>query len=260
MSQLQTLFKEWVHNQCPEVKRPNRNTDVPNAINSVDWNKLITHSRTVTIAALKTELQDAAKTILGRDAKPRDINNKVKNMARIFFVTLPAKEQNRLTEAAEALRTGLMDASAATVLGVPWEPAGGTGDATETAFPAGTSSASARRIRIQANEIAERVVSSASNEEHAKALLRAIERKVAKEFPGILVADRPCSTCQQVAPALAEFRQALDGEQLWKFDSTVSTSVALNRRIVKAWGLPVSREKWKQAKPEAGLPKLKTLI
>ena len=57
MSQLQKLFKEWVQNQCPEVKRPHRNTDLPNAIDSVDWNRLITHSRNVTRAALKTDLQ-----------------------------------------------------------------------------------------------------------------------------------------------------------------------------------------------------------
>ena len=41
----------------PEVKRPHRNTDLPNAIDSVDWNRLITHSRNVTRAALKTDRQ-----------------------------------------------------------------------------------------------------------------------------------------------------------------------------------------------------------
>ena len=60
-SQYQKLFKERVQNRCPEVQKSNvltcRNTDLPNAIDSVDWNSLITHSRNVTRAALKTDLQ-----------------------------------------------------------------------------------------------------------------------------------------------------------------------------------------------------------
>ena len=51
-----------------------------------------------------------------------------------------------------------------------------------------------------------------------------------------------------MAPALSAFRETLSGDGLLQFDSKVTVEVGTDRRKVRLWGLPISKEKWQLAR------------
>ena len=76
MKNLAALFYEKVAAGLSAEKQPPRNTFVPNAVDSEQWNKLITIARTKILQALSEDMEDAeevAKSVV-RDGKVHSTN------------------------------------------------------------------------------------------------------------------------------------------------------------------------------------------
>ncbi|CAJ1447063.1 unnamed protein product [Effrenium voratum] len=198
--------------------------------------------------ALAKEMDDEAAKALNKKATASQRKTWKLAAARNFFFVLPPELQKELTEASRALQSGCMDTAAAEVLGLDWRPSSAEASAS-SCWPEckSTQAKRASGTRRLAKELADRIVSEAGSGDEAFAILQQVQARVASQWPEAARAAE-CNHCLSVGPALATFRGSLSGEALLNFDTAVTVSVAPSRRKVRKWGVPISKEKWEQAK------------
>ena len=200
---LAATFKKWLVAGQPSDKRGQRDLSVPNAITSVQWNKLVTHARNKTMTALGKELEEAASKHMDHP-KPTAAQRKAWKTAAAgkFFFTLSAELQDGLTPAGPALRSGLMDAAAAAVLGVEWTPPPQSEASASSCFPITRPQAAVPGVgkRLLAKELADRLLAEAGNGQDALEVLASIQRRVARQLPEWRETE-DCNQCGRVAPA-----------------------------------------------------------
>ncbi|CAJ1349951.1 unnamed protein product [Effrenium voratum] len=205
-----------------------------------------------TLQALRPQWDKAAREEYPEDGSARDRENWKKKAARHFFLFLPAELQDEVTPAASALRSGMMDAQAAAVLGVLWKPPPADAAAASSSFrtaPSGTRAelTPGQRRKI-ASEMTERLLGIAADRQEAMLILSATQQQLASAHEEANETLVHCSVCARLAPALNTFRTKLTGPALHQFDESVSVAISKNRLEVARWGLCVSRAKWKSAK------------
>lgn len=258
---LAEIFQTWIREGQPQASRGRRDLTIAGTLSSVQFNKLVNMAQAATAQALGNELDQAAQRQLGSSSANKDARKNWKLRAsRHFFQWLPAAEQDKITPGAPALRTGLMDAKSAELLGVAWAPApeGHPAEAEvwlpPKAVEKSTGMTAAHRRKLS-KELTERLVAEAETAEDVSAVLTLLQKQLARQFPESAASSSDCPACQRIAPALANFRAKLSGEPLHAFDVSVTTTVDTSCRKVRLWGLPISREKWRQAKAKDGVIK-----
>ena len=182
---LGTLFQKWVKQGLPHEKRPHRDLSVPNAINSVQWNKLISVVKAKTVQALAKELDALAGQKLPRST-PQARKSWKQTTAGNFYFTLPAHLQDELCPAGPALRSGLMDAATAELLGVDWEPQDSSAEAAGSASSCWPETnavtvavmSSGRERRQVAEDVVQRIADQAKSPEDAAALFALVQKKL----------------------------------------------------------------------------------
>ena len=254
---LANFFAVWLDKGQPEVPRPRRDLDVPNTLTSVQWNKLTSLAQTATSHALGSLLDQAASKVVVPSRDKSQQKNWKSKACRHFFQWLPHDEQDKITPAASALRSGLMDAACAELLGVEWSaPASSHPEPNadvwlpRAAKPEDTEAPRknpAHRNKLS-TELLARLLEESSTGADALAVLALVQKKLLQKFPDCETSSADCNHCQRIAPALSSFRTKLSGPSLHSFDSTVTIAVDTSRKKVQAWGLPISKEKWRQAK------------
>eukprot|EP00435_Cladocopium_sp_Y103_P063982 s508_g25.t1 len=254
MSELSVKFAQWLADGEPAIHRADRDLRTPGAFTSVQWNKLVTLVRGQTMNAVADELEAAGRKRVGQTAPAKDVKSWKQVAARNFFLWLPAELQDVITEAGPAMRSGVIDAASAKLLGVSWEPApvAMASSSSAACWPEDVSqSAPAMSSKWErhklVNDLVGRILADTQSVEDAQAVLTTLQSRLEKQNPLFRKDLEACKCCERVAPALCAYRETLSGSTLQQFDETVTVRVAKNRRKVRSWGLPISAEKWRKA-------------
>lgn len=247
-------FTAWIHAGEPKTYLPERDLSVPGALKSVEWNKLVTHARGLTMKMLQTDMNSAARASLGSKATASDISNWKKVAARHFFFWLEPQFQDEIAPGlGSTLRTGVLSQESAAFLGLAWEQPLQSRSSAATSFPPSVASPSQppdltrHHRRKLVDEIVGRVLDETQSLQEIQGILAAVSKRLTPQLE-----TDPCKVCQRVGSACNAFRGTLTGANQDKFDSTVVTAVGKSHQAVRSWGLQISREKWRKATGKDG--------
>ena len=241
-------FRDWIRNGTPAAKSVGDRGCKVGGLTNATRTLIRNECRDQTMKLLGAELVSAAKTLQKAGEKGQVVR---RTLAYRFFASLPPAEQDKISELATALRTGVLDSAAANFL----QTRGGQSDAiAEQAAttqepepkrqklkdPAVAAQADtieepeptrqklkdpARSKRRLAQDLSEKLVCRVDSHAEAMQVMQLMQKYVSKAFPADCTKEKiaPCKTCEQMFPAVGAYRQALANQQkdLTELDRTL---------------------------------------